>query len=173
METIRGFSEAGETYFGATSWWPLIRAAVALALVATMLRITCDRLPFIPAALRIAGAWAERLMLGAVRAFAAWLRHALTYERAPEPRWVKPLGLWMDVLVGSYLGLVFSLLFVLYSGYVIFADGSKAAWQYVAVAAVAFVMLVAARIFIVQARDAWWKLRERRKLPVRTGPGNP
>lgn len=173
METIRGFSEAGETYFGATSWWPLVRAAVALALVATLLRVVCDRLPFIPAALRIAGAWTERLLLGAVRASVAWLRDALAYKRATEPRWVKPLGLWMDVLLGGYLGLLFSLTFIQYSGYVIFADGSKAAWRYVAVAAVAFVMLVAARIFIVQARDAWCELRERSRPPVRGGHGNP
>jgi uncharacterized membrane protein (DUF2068 family) len=173
VETIREVSEAGETYFGATSWWPVIRAAVALALVATLLRIMCDRLPFIPAALRIAGAWVERLLLGAVRASAAWLRDALTYKRATEPRWVKPLGLWMDVLLGSYFGLLFSLMFIQYSGYVIFADGSKATWRYVAVAAVAFVVLVAARVFIVQARDAWCEIRERRKLPVRTGHGNP
>ena len=173
METIREFSEIGEVYFGATSWWPMIRAAVALALLATLLRIICDRLPFIPAALRIAGAWAERLLLGAVRASVAWLRDALTYERAAEPRWVKPFGLWMDVLQGSSFGLLFSLLFIQYSGYVISADGSKAAWRYGVVAAVALVMLVAARVFIVQARDAWCELRERRSPPAGNGHGHP
>jgi hypothetical protein len=172
VDTIRELSEVGNIYFGA--WWPVLNAVVASTAVAILLRIIGDRLPFIPAALRIAGAWVESLLLGATRASVAWLRNALAYKRATEPRWVKPLGLWMDLLLGSYFGLLFSLMFIQYSGYIVFADGSKAAWRYVVVAAVAFVTLVAARIFIVQARDAWCEIRECRKpLPVHTGHGKP
>lgn len=187
MESVGELLEIGKAYFGATPWWPVIKAVGASAIIATLLRIIGDRLPFIPTGLRIAGLFTGRLLVRAARASATRLRSALTYKRATEPRWVKPLGLWMDLLMGSYFGLLFSLMFIQYSGYVIHADGSKAVWQYGVVAAVAFAVLVAAKAYVVQARDAWCELRdtfrgrggpgagtrEIKLLPARTGPGNP
>jgi hypothetical protein len=186
MESLQGLLEIARTYFGATPWWPVMRDVGALAVLAALLRFIGDRLPFIPIALRRAAAWSGTAVVRATRASALWLKNALTYKRAREPRWVKPVGLWMDLLLGSYFGLLFSLMFIQYSGLVIYADGSKPAWKYFVVAALAFVVLIAARIFIVQARDAWCEIRDRvrhgssgggpremKLLPSRTGPANP
>jgi hypothetical protein len=181
VESVGELLEIARAYFGATPWWPVIKTVGALAIIAALLRFIGDRLPFIPAGLRIAGLWAGKLLVRAARASAGALRRALTPRRAKEPRWVRPLGLWMDLLLGSYFGLLFFLMFVQFSGFVVSADGSAAWWKYLAAAACAAVLLVAAKVYVVQARDAWCELRDRfrggrpevRLLPARTGPGNP
>lgn len=118
----------------------------------------------------------------AVRASGDRLRDALRYRHAGEPRWVRPLGLAMDLLMGSSFGLLFFLFFVELGAFVAYADGSAAWWRYVVAAAVAFVLLIAARIFTAQARDAWRELRawhrgrrtrQVKLLPARTSPGRP
>jgi len=180
--------EALRTIFAATRWWPVLEAGLALACLAATLRFIGDRLPFLPVLLRKAGTWSGRTFVVSVRWAASTLRDRLTYKRAAEPWWLKPLTIVVfDLVMGTYLALLFYLLCLQFTGFVLFADGSEPLWKCAAALFIALVAAIGARACTIQARDGWcefkdwWRTRNgngaksgsrMKVLPARTGPSH-
>ena len=169
--------EVVREYFATSAWGSVIQTAVALAIIARLIRIIFTALPWLQTLLSQAvGVLAEAAVVGA-RWCRLALRDALTYKHATEPRWVQPVWRGLELFSGAYFALVFYLFFLQFTGFVLYPPAGLALWKRAAAAVAAAVVLVMGKVFTVQARDAWvqlrtmWRGRSTRTLllPARTG----
>lgn len=169
--------ELAREYFATSVWWPVIQMVAALAIIARLIRIIFTSLPWLQTVPGRVANVLGRAVAGGARGCRLALRDALTYKHATEPRWVKPVWRGLELFMGAYFALLFFLFFLQFVGIVLLAPAGFALWKRVAAAAAAVIVLIAGKVFTIQARDAWvqlramWRGRRTRTLllPARTG----